>query len=146
MTDRTVSYICTIIKRIKLLISLLQSSKFTPTQRAVLTAIKYKKMSQLNASRKLDKHAYDYAFLLSGVNMNFFNPGDRQQAEMMTTTTTCSSGESSYNIVCNDGGPNGITTETWDCCSVEEIKNYTTLAQSNCENGGNPCQCYYVAI
>jgi hypothetical protein len=46
MTDRTVSHICTIIKRIKLLISLLQSSKFTPTQRAVLTAIKYKKMLQ----------------------------------------------------------------------------------------------------
>jgi hypothetical protein len=94
----------------------------------------------------LDKQAYDYAFLLSDVNMNFFNQGDRQQAEMMTTTTTCSSGESSYNIVCNDGVPNGITTETWDCCSLEEIKYYTTLAVSNCEKGGNQCQCYYDAI
>jgi len=147
MTDRTVSYIYTIIKRIKLLISLLQSSKFTPTQRAVLTAIKYRKMSQLNASRFTDPAAYDYAFLLSGVNMNVFNPGDRQNAEMMTTTTTCSSGESSYNILCNDGGLNGITTETWDCCSLEEIQDYTALSLSNCEDDtGNPCQCYYVAI
>jgi hypothetical protein len=133
MKDHTVSLNCTLLREINRISNILQSPKLTDKQRNTLTGYKNSKMSQLQSSKKLDPEAFAYSVsLFSPVFLGYLASEDRQNAEMMTSTTTCPSGESSYYITCScpapcmGGGCESVcaTNET-DASSICEIDLYS---------------------